>query len=76
MQATLTTPSGAKVRTQTQRRFVLLRERTVDGKSTATVVKRSDAAQTLATFRKREGWRHPSGSLVLMDTRTGQVVTP
>jgi len=64
MQATLNTPWG-KVRTATQRRWVLVRQR-LDG--TVTIVQRSDTLDRLLTSNRARG-----GDRVF-DTHTGKEV--
>jgi hypothetical protein len=79
MRATLVTPRGTKVKTQTQRRYVVVAEQITDGLPTgASIEKRSDALSTLETHVRRRGAH--SGSLgygtrrFIFDTRTGEQV--
>jgi hypothetical protein len=67
MSATLTTPAG-KVRSQSSRRFVLVRWR--DGQEPR-IVKRSDSLETLRTHRRRQGFES-TVHFIIFDTTTGE----
>jgi len=74
-QATLTTPAG-KLRTQSQRRYVLVRWTEHDGvTSPPRLVRRSDSLATIAAVKRRlQGRRHEF--YVIYDTITKEEVTP
>lgn len=72
---TLTTPHfGQRVRTATQRRYVLIFEHMpASGMAYAQVVKRSDKVETLVTFRKRQSVGRDV-FYSIFDTTTGERV--
>ena len=74
MQATLIMPnSGSKVRSQSQRRFVVVAEdRFAPGKPW--IVKRSDNVETARTERNKARSKHINAMVVVFDTTTGEAV--
>lgn len=63
---TITLPSGRKIRSASQRQFVLI----TDGDSAPRIVRRSDDLARLRQFRY-SNW---AATGVIVDQRTGQVV--
>lgn len=72
-----TLPNGAKVRTTSKRRFVLIRTDEDKGVASASVIMRSDKVDTLRTDARRRDHRHGSSAALglwfIGDTVTGNL---
>lgn len=76
---TITTPAGNKVRSQSKRRFLVVRDfKSSDGAGIgADVVKRTDNLDTARTLVRRQVHVHNPDwvmALVILDQRTGEAV--